>query len=86
MLDTTAAAEITCFIMTWHLLCKLAECRTTLFVSTSIVFKFIYEMCIFHTVSIESVGATEPEDLFLESVKVLKAKCVNLLSELNKNS
>ncbi|XP_065353997.1 DNA-directed RNA polymerases I and III subunit RPAC1 [Cloeon dipterum] len=36
--------------------------------------------------TIESVGAIEPEELFLESVDVLKAKCTNLLAELNKNS
>lgn len=33
--------------------------------------------------TIESLGAYEPEDIFIESIKVLKKKCKVLLDELN---
>ncbi|XP_059471394.1 DNA-directed RNA polymerases I and III subunit RPAC1 [Neocloeon triangulifer] len=39
-----------------------------------------------HIFTIESVGAMEPEALFLDAVKVLKTKCTNLLAELDKCS
>lgn len=35
--------------------------------------------------NIESLGAYQPEDIFTESVKILKKKCVDLLKELNFN-
>jgi len=35
-------------------------------------------------VSIESVGAMTPDELFLESTKVLVGKCKKFLAEINK--
>lgn len=33
--------------------------------------------------NIESLGAYKPEDIFVEAVKILKKKCVDLLKELD---
>lgn len=37
----------------------------------------------YFSVSIESVGATTPDVIFQEAVKILKNKCADLLEELN---
>lgn len=34
--------------------------------------------------TIESVGSMEPEDIFIEAIKVLKKKCQRILEEINK--
>lgn len=62
-----------------HFICKSS------FSSMRKSFIFIF-ICFAFSVSIESVGAIPPDQLFIDSIKLLMSKCDRLLQEIDRNT